>query len=306
MTTPPAPRVRVNQIGYPTFAEKIATLVTDAATAVPWILEHDGTTVARGTTLPRGTDPSAGLAVHTIDMSATTAPGTGYTLSADGATSDPFSIGADLCTALRVDALSFFYLQRSGTPIDGAVAGASYARAAGHVGLAPNRGDDAVAFLPAGALTVDGHDLYDGWTCDGTQATQPFGTAYVPADGRYDWGSNGLLLNNLAVLVAAFDLTGEGRFRQGVLTGMDHLLGRNALGFSYVTGYGTRTAQNQHSRWYAAQVDPALPHPPAGTVAGGPCSAVPDPVSAPLAGRAPQQCYLDDIGAWGVNELTIN
>ena len=138
------------------------------------------------------------------------------------------------------------------------------------------------------------------------QATQGFGTAYVPESGRYDWGSNGLLLTNLAVLVAAFDVTGEARFQHGVLEGLNHLLGRNAMGISYVTGHGTVTSQNQHSRWYAAQADASSPHPPAGAVSGGPNSDVPDPVSSSLAGCAPQLCYVDDIGAWGVNELTIN
>ena len=34
---------------------------------------------------------------------------------------------------------------------------------------------------------------------------------------------------------------------------------------------------------------------------------VPDPVSGPLlAGCAPQFCYVDDIGSWSTNELTIN
>ena len=70
------------------------------------------------------------------------------------------------------------------------------------------------------------------------QAAQPWGQPYAPAAG-WDWGSNGRILNNLVVLVAAHAITDERRFRDGVAVGMDYLLGRNALGQSYVTGYGT-------------------------------------------------------------------
>ncbi len=139
-----------------------------------------------------------------------------------------------------------------------------------------------------------------------TQGSQPFGHPYAPRDGRYDWGSNGLLLNNLVTIATAYDLTGDERYRDAVASGMDYVLGRNAMAISYVTGYGEPHARNQHSRWYAHQADPALPHPPAGTVSGGPNSATPDPVSQALAGSPAQRCYVDDVGAFGVNEMTIN
>ncbi len=140
-----------------------------------------------------------------------------------------------------------------------------------------------------------------------TQAGQPFGHPYAPLDGRYDWGSNGLLLNQLTVLGAAWSLTGGRRYRDGLAEGMDYVLGRNALGVSYVTGHGARAVHNQHSRWYAHQADPRLPHPPSGALSGGPNSATPDPVSSAAVGGLPaQQCFIDDIGAWGVNEITVN
>ena len=134
----------------------------------------------------------------------------------------------------------------------------------------------------------------------------PFGQLYLPADNRYAWGSNGMIANNAALVAAAFDLTGEPRFRAAALEGLDYLFGRNALGLSYVTGYGQRFVENQHSRWYAAPVDPALPHPPPGTLSGGPNSDCPDPVSAHLRGSPAQLCFVDHIDSYGTNELTIN
>ena len=135
---------------------------------------------------------------------------------------------------------------------------------------------------------------------------EPFGQLYSPADHRYAWGSNGMIANNAAIVAAAHEVSGDRRHRDAALAGIDYLLGRNALGLSYVTGYGTADVRRQHSRWYAASVDPTLPPPPPGTLSGGPNSGCPDPVSAALAGRAAQLCFIDHIDAWGVNEMTIN
>lgn len=136
---------------------------------------------------------------------------------------------------------------------------------------------------------------------------QPYGMPYAPPHNAYDWGSNAQILNNAQVVATAYDLTGERRYRDGALESMDYVLGRNALGVSYVTGYGEVAAHNQHSRWYAHQLDPRLPHPPPGTLAGGPNSALQDPVARRrLKGCVGQLCYIDDIQSWSTNELTVN
>jgi endoglucanase len=139
------------------------------------------------------------------------------------------------------------------------------------------------------------------------QGAHPYGVAYAPANNMWDWGSNSILLNNLVVIGAGYRLTGDHRFREGLLTGIDYVLGRNALNMSYVTGYGTVSSQNQHSRWYAHQLDPALPNPPVGTLAGGPNSSIQDPYAqSKLTGCVAQFCYIDDIQSWSTNEETIN
>ncbi|WP_425556641.1 glycoside hydrolase family 9 protein [Dactylosporangium darangshiense] len=140
-----------------------------------------------------------------------------------------------------------------------------------------------------------------------TLRANPYGLAYAPASGRFDWGSNNLVLNNLVVLATAFDLTGSVAFRDGVASGMDYLLGRNALNQSYVTGFGKQAAHNQHSRMYAHQLNPALPSPPAGSLAGGPNSSAQDPAATRIPpGCPPQFCYIDDIEGWSTNEIAIN
>ena len=125
------------------------------------------------------------------------------------------------------------------------------------------------------------------------------------ADGAA--ATNTATASDLVVMASAYDLTGHRRYRDAVLEGMDYVLGRNALNLSYVTGYGEVSSQNQHSRWYAHQLDPALPHPPVGSLAGGANSSIQDPYAqSKLKGCVAQFCYIDDIQSWSTNEHTIN
>ncbi|MFI5891987.1 glycoside hydrolase family 9 protein [Actinoplanes sp. NPDC051513] len=540
------PRVRVNQVAYLPDGPKTATVVTDATTALPWQLnDAGGKVVARGSSLPRGVDVSSGQNVQTIDFGRYTRAGTGFTITADGETSRPFDIGAGAYRTLRADALKFYYTQRSGIAIDGALR-PGYARAAGHIDVAPNQGDGNVPCQAGvcdytldvrggwydagdhGKYVVNGgittwemlneyershavrnvglnipesgnrvpdildearweldfllsmqvpagkpyagmahHKIHDqNWTglpllpdqdpqprelhpvstaatlnlaavaaqaariyctydkafaaralkaartayaaakanpalyapgTDGTgggaynddkvtdefywaaaelylttgekafagdilaspehtadvfgasafdwastaaagrldlallpnklpglaavrqsvvagaekylavQKAHAYGVPYAPANNMWDWGSNSIVLNNMVVLAGAHTLTHAPKYRDAVLTGIDYVLGRNALNQSYVTGYGEVSSQNEHSRWYAHQLDPALPNPPAGTLSGGANSSIQDPYAqSKLTGCVAQFCYIDDIQSWSTNEEAIN
>ncbi|MFF5296070.1 glycoside hydrolase family 9 protein [Paractinoplanes globisporus] len=139
------------------------------------------------------------------------------------------------------------------------------------------------------------------------QKAQAYGVPYAPANNMWDWGSNSIVLNNMVVLAGAYSLTGKAKYRDAVLTGVDYVLGRNALNQSYVTGYGEVSSQNEHSRWYAHELDPSLPHPPAGTLSGGANSSIQDPYAqSKLTGCVAQFCYIDDIQSWSTNEEAIN
>ena len=207
------PRVRVNQVGYLPHGPKGATLVTEATDRLPWALKDArGHVVTRGRTRPAGVDRTSGLNVHTIDFGDVERSGRGYTLIADGETSHPFDIASDAYERLRVDALSVYYPQRSGTPIDGAILGDdAYSRAAGHVGVAPNQGDLHVGCQPPEvSLPVYG----EPWTCD---------YALDVVGGWYDAGDHGKYVVNGGISVAQLMSTWE---RNGTARSAD----RGALG----------------------------------------------------------------------------
>ncbi|MGW5364368.1 glycoside hydrolase family 9 protein [Actinopolymorpha pittospori] len=156
------PRVRVNQVGYLPRGPKNATVVSAATEPLTWQLRGAaGQVVARGKSTPRGLDPASGQRVQTIDFGSFERPGSRYTLTADGATSYPFDISDHVYDGLRSDALKFFYIQRSGIPIESSLVGARYARPAGHVGVPPNTDD---ADVPCQKGVCDYRlDVRGGW-----------------------------------------------------------------------------------------------------------------------------------------------
>jgi endoglucanase len=526
--------VRVNQLGYLPNGPKRATYVTDETTPHPWrLLDATDRVVTSGRTSPFGPDAMSGTKVQRIDFSSYRGTGEGYRLAVGDQLSEPFAISNNIYRSLRQDALAYFYHNRSGIPIEAEYVGADHARAAGHLGIAPNKGDTAVPCFPGtctysldvrggwydagdhGKYVVNGAlaawqllDLYERsgnqplripeagnripdildetkWQLDfllrmqtpsgmvhhkihdekwtglplkpaddpqprylyppSTAATlnvaavgarcariyarwdkplaarclaaadkawkaalanpavyapsggegggayedakvtdefswaaaelfattgkqsykkaittqlnaadgfswqetggladlalarvagrlpllerwrltqriskvadqyvadirsQGYANPYLPADGKYVWGSNSAVANNSMIMATAYDLTHNRKYRDATLESLDYLLGRNAINQSYVTGYGERASHNQHHRFWAHALDPALPSPAPGSLAGGPNSGLQDPVAQrKLQGCAPATCYVDDIGSYSTNEVAVN
>ncbi|MEV1118236.1 glycoside hydrolase family 9 protein [Actinosynnema sp. NPDC049800] len=169
-------------------------------------------------------------------------------------------------------------------------------------------GDTTLALVPNGLSASDVSATRAAFASYGDRLLdQASSQGYpAPASGYY-WGSNGVVANAANVLALAHDFTGQAKYRTGVYRTLDYLFGRNPFNHSYVTGYGERATRNSHHRFWANQLDPSLPIPPAGLLAGGPNADLQDPVAqAQLAGCKPQKCYLDDINAWSVNEVALN
>ncbi len=160
--------MRTNQYGYAVHGPKKASIVNAATKPVSWrLLNASGAVVTSGRTHVQGTDAASGDHVHIADFSSVRRIGTGYTLVVGDATSHPFAIAENPYQALSKDSLGYFYDVRSGTPIEAQYAGAAYARPAGHIGVAPNKGDTDVPCLPG---TCDySLDVRGGWYDAGDQ-----------------------------------------------------------------------------------------------------------------------------------------
>ncbi len=126
----------------------------------------------------------------------------------------------------------------------------------------------------------------------------------------YEWGSNSFVVNNAIVMAYAYDIAGTNEYISGASTAMDYILGRNANGISYVTGYGEYAYSRPHHRYWSHELDKSFPMAPAGVMSGGPGQGLQDPYVGGLgfdrATAIHQKCYVDSIEAWSVNEVTIN
>jgi endoglucanase len=135
------------------------------------------------------------------------------------------------------------------------------------------------------------------------------GYATPLASSEYEWGSNSAVANKLVLMGLAYTFSKNRDYANGVTQGVDYLLGRNPFSTSYVTGEGTVTARQPHHRFWAGALNPAFPFAPPGALTGGPNPGLQDPVAAaqlkPCVAR-PATCWMDDINAYSVNEVTIN
>jgi endoglucanase len=114
------PQVRVNQLDYLPGRPKQATLISDAQDPVPFAVHNrSGVTVYTGFSQPWLVRPerTSGLNVHVLDFSGPAIEGAGFRIESADLCSHPFEVTSRVYSGLRADALRFFYVMRSGTPI---------------------------------------------------------------------------------------------------------------------------------------------------------------------------------------------
>ncbi len=109
----------LNEIGFYPNLEKKATLEVAEGTAPQAfeVKDASGSVVFSGTASETKYDASAEEYVQIIDFSKLTTEGDGYTVTANGKTSLPFSIGKNIYDGLLTDAMNYYYLNRSGVEI---------------------------------------------------------------------------------------------------------------------------------------------------------------------------------------------
>lgn len=131
---PTIPGIRVNQVGYfPAGAKLAVRVAAEDDPPAMWSLVDLQTDepVLDGETTDTRLDRASGDYVQIVDFSAWTQPGE-YMLAAGEDTSPPFRLADDIYDALAIDALRYFYLNRSGIELASEHAG-DWARAAGHL-----------------------------------------------------------------------------------------------------------------------------------------------------------------------------
>ena len=136
---------------------------------------------------------------------------------------------------------------------------------------------------------------------EGAEQT-PFHAPYGNDAKDFFWGCLAEKCMNQGVsLMYAYLLTGKDVYLTNAYRNMDYILGRNATGFCYVTGLGTKSPKHPHHRLSASDdIEDPIP----GFLVGGPNPGQQDGAFYPTA--SPDESYVDTEDSYASNEVAIN
>jgi endoglucanase len=128
-----------------------------------------------------------------------------------------------------------------------------------------------------------------------------FGTVMGQSRRDFIWGSNAVAANQGVLLVNAYLITRDKKYMDAALTNLDYLMGRNATGFCFVTGIGSKSPLHPHHR---PSVSDGIAEPVPGLMAGGPNPGMQDHCHYDF--TEPETAYADIDCAYASNEIAIN
>lgn len=128
---------------------------------------------------------------------------------------------------------------------------------------------------------------------------------YLISMNQFAWGSNSDVANDGMLKLIAHQLTGDEKYIASAQNDIDYILGRNATGFSFVTGFGNKTPMHQHNRIMDQDgIDEPMP----GYISGGPNTIVLTDCEAEGVVRSefPAASFTDTVCSYSTNETAIN
>ncbi len=138
-----------------------------------------------------------------------------------------------------------------------------------------------------------------------TLPTSCFNSVYGNQKGNFYWGCLAECCCQAVSLLYADKYVGKGKYRSQAFLNADYLLGRNPLGYCYVTGFGTKSPMHPHHRISEADgIAPPFP----GLLVGGPNPGQQDKAGGNLVypSNVPDESYVDDMNSYASNEIAIN
>jgi len=129
----------------------------------------------------------------------------------------------------------------------------------------------------------------------------------IPVD-HFVWGSNSDVLDAAMIFANAYEVSKEVKYLDLAVEAFDYILGKNAVGYSFITGFGSKQSMNIHHR---PSVADSIEAPYPGFIVGGPNFRLQDVGSLKQAGLAydselPAKAYIDAIPSYASNEIAIN
>lgn len=127
---------------------------------------------------------------------------------------------------------------------------------------------------------------------------------YQSLGTNYYWGSNMGIASNGELLYMAARIADEKaapNYKKAAAKELDYLLGANAMGYCFVTGYGVFCPVDVHHRPSVA-AGKAMP----GMLVGGADNGLEDDYAKKMCkDEAPSMCYIDNEASYSTNEVTV-
>lgn len=138
-----------------------------------------------------------------------------------------------------------------------------------------------------------------------TTATSSFQTPSGNSPRDFGWGclAEAFCANGLSLLYA-YRLTGDAKYLVAAQQNLDYILGRNATGYCYITGFGSQSPMFPHQRLSAAD---GIVKPLPGFLVGGPNPGQQDKMPTLVyTSNEPDESYMDKAESYASNEIAIN
>jgi endoglucanase len=119
----------------------------------------------------------------------------------------------------------------------------------------------------------------------------------------FNWGSNSDVANEALIKLVAYKISNDKKYVASIQGDVDYLLGRNATGFCFVTGFGSKQVMNIHHR---PSTSDGVKEPYPGFLAGGPNTAVMGDCPDINRSKFPAKSYADAQCSYSTNEIAIN
>lgn len=131
----------------------------------------------------------------------------------------------------------------------------------------------------------------------GLSQSNPYGVSV----SKYNWGSNMGVATSGMILNLAYQMTEDSTYLDTSRSNLHYLLGNNAMGECFVTGYGTVSPEHPHHRPSMAK-NQAMK----GMLVGGVNSGLEDSAAKAYCANSPSaKCYVDHWESYSTNEITI-
>jgi endoglucanase len=120
---------------------------------------------------------------------------------------------------------------------------------------------------------------------------------------HFEWGSNSDVLNQAMILCIAHHFTGDQKYLDGAIRNTDYIFGKNATGYCFLTGFGSKQVMNPHHRPSGAD---GIVAPVPGFILGGPNMHKQDRGAVEYASEFPAKSYSDVQASYASNEVCLN